>query len=252
MRSGHDKAAQTAELLRRKIRLLDVRSQQTLSHDGETAQPRAGRRRTGLRENGSRAGRGIYVSRTGVGRRRYPRNLCGSSRQNRQFLSDRTPRRGLRRAPYSLCGRNIHGPLTVFHYRQKWPFVCPSFPEAQQLARQEPLHLRQLQHDERAGNLQRNSREGTAPAHGVGHVYPPRTARAQARPRKRTLLQRGYGAGTDQYGHHALHRRPHQPGQRAQALRPRVGRRLRALRRDGQRRDDVHARPLGHQARLLV
>ena len=62
----HDTPAETAGVLRRKVRYMDVRAEQALSSHGETAQPGAGRRRAGLCETGSEPRRGIYVSRTGA------------------------------------------------------------------------------------------------------------------------------------------------------------------------------------------
>ena len=48
MRDCNDKIAQTVDVLSGKVRHLDVRIEQTLSYDGETAQSRTGRCRYGM------------------------------------------------------------------------------------------------------------------------------------------------------------------------------------------------------------
>ena len=50
MRRGNDTLAQAARILSGEVRHVDVRTQQALSDDGETAQPRTGRCRNGMRE----------------------------------------------------------------------------------------------------------------------------------------------------------------------------------------------------------
>ena len=48
MRCGNDTIAQAARILSGEVRHVDVRTQQALSDDGETAQPRTGRCRNGM------------------------------------------------------------------------------------------------------------------------------------------------------------------------------------------------------------
>ena len=71
----YDTPAETAGVLRRKVRYMDVRAEQALPSHGETAQPGAGRSRTGLRETGSEPRRGIYVPRTGARFGSYYRDI---------------------------------------------------------------------------------------------------------------------------------------------------------------------------------
>ena len=133
MRRGDDTPAEAARLLRPEVRHVGLRIQQALSDDGEAAQPRSGGRRHRVGEPDWRAWHRVHVPREGRGQGRHLGNLLPCNRGDGR--------------------RIIDGPSALFHHRQERIAICASLPAPQQLARQEPLPLRQLQHDQHRRGL---------------------------------------------------------------------------------------------------
>ena len=125
---GNDSPAEAAALLRKEIRHLGLRIQQTLSDDGETAQSRSGGCRHCVGQYDGRTWHGVYVPREGRGQGCYHGDILTSDTRHGR--------------------RTAHGASALFDHRKERTDVCASIPPSQQLARQEPLSVWQLQHDQ--------------------------------------------------------------------------------------------------------
>ena len=171
----HDPASEAAAVLQGKVWYPDVRSEQALSPDGETAQPRAGRRRPCLHKDGCCSRGRVHVQGKGAGERCDQGDIQQGAGQRR------------------LCRTALYGPPEVFHDRPERNLVRASVSPEEQLEGEEPLHLRQLQPDQHGRSLRVPDFDGTASPDIFRHLHDAGTDGAQARQGERKGLPRSQG-----------------------------------------------------------
>ena len=171
---SNDQIAEAAGILSGEVRHVDGRTQQALSDDGETAQSRTGRCRYVVREARRTARIRIYVPRTSRRQRCHNRNIRTCTERICQPITRIACRRRLRQGAPAFRRRTVYGTPAIFHDGKEGTVIRPSIPAPQQLAGQEHLHLRQLQHDQYRRDIPEDAHTRHVPENLQRRIYTPR------------------------------------------------------------------------------